>query len=460
MSESTASPVLRRGTPHASLAALGIRLCQLDLLAPIRNRVQIPQKRVKYSPFDKLFDCFIALLAGAHGIVEINLGLRADPALQAAFGRSACAEQSVIQDTLDAVTVTNVAQMEAAVDAIYRTHSHGYRHDYQASWQLLDVDITGMPCGRKAAFATKGYFAKQKNRRGRQLGRVLATHYDEVVVDRLFPGKVQLNEALPSLVEAAEQTLSLKEGQRARTILRVDAGGGTRGQVNWALSRGYQYHGKEFHSQRARKLAASVRNWIPDPHLPERQVGWVEAEASEYVRPVRRIAVRCRKPDGEWGIGVLISTLAPEAVLSLTGAPAEAIEDPEAVLLAYVYLYDARGGGVETSVKEDKQGLGMTKRNKKRFEAQQMLMQLGVLAHNVLVWARGWLEPAAVVVRRLGIKRLVRDVFGVTGAIEIDSTGQVREIILNQANRLAHHCLSAFQLLLAPTHVVVSLGET
>jgi hypothetical protein len=175
---------------------------------------------------------------------------------------------------------------------------------------------------------------------------------------------------------------------------------------------------------------------------------------------VRRIAVRCRKPNDEWGIGVLISTLTPAAVLSLTGEPAEAIEDPLAVLLAYVYLYDDRGGGVETSVKEDKQGLGITKRNKKRFEAQQLLMHLGVLAHNVLVWARGWLEPAAPTVSRLGIKRVVRDVFGVTGAVEIESTGRVRQIILNQANRLAHRCLSAFQLLLAPTCVVVSLGET
>jgi hypothetical protein len=460
MSESTANGPLRRGTAHASLAVLGVRLRQLDLLASVRDQVKIAQKTVKYSPFDKLFDCFVALLAGAHGIVEINLGLRADPALQAAFGRSACAEQSVIQDTLDAVTVTNVAQMEAAVDEFYRTHSRGYRHDYRANWQLLDVDFTGMPWGRKAAFATKGYFAKQKNRRGRQLGRVLATHYGEVVIDRLFPGKVQLNEALPTLVEAAEATLALKEEQRDRTILRVDAGGGTLGQVNWALSRGYQYHGKEFHSGRARKLAASVSHWIADPRLPERQVGWVEMEASEYVRPVRRIAVRCRKPDGAWGIGVLISTLAPEAVLSLTGAPAEAIQEPTAVLLAYVSLYDDRGGGVETRVKEDKQGLGMTKRNKKRFEAQQMLMHLGVLAHNTLVWARSWLESAAPLVGRFGIKRLVRDVFGVTGAVEIESTGCVREIVLNQANRLAHRCLSAFQLLLASTCVVVSLGET
>jgi hypothetical protein len=35
---------------------------------------------------------------------------------------------------------------------------------------------------------------------------------------------------------------------------------------------------------------------------------------------------------------------------------------------------------VETSFKQDNQGLGMKKRNKKRFEAQQMLTQLHALA--------------------------------------------------------------------------------
>jgi hypothetical protein len=125
-----------------------------------------------------------------------------------------------------------------------------------------------------------------------------------------------------------------------------------------------------------------------------------------------------------------------------------------------VYFYDQRGGGVETTVKGDKQGLGITKRNEKRFEAQQILVALGELAHNVLVWARGWLQSAAPGVSQYGIARLVRDVFGVSGAVELDRSGGVCGIILNQASRLAQRCLTAFHLLLAPAHVVVSLGET
>jgi hypothetical protein len=62
-----------------------------------------------------------------------------------------------------------------------------------------------------------GYVAGQYHRRGRQLGRVLATQYEEVVVDRLFAGNVQLISALQPLVEAAETTLgSLRPNEHAR----------------------------------------------------------------------------------------------------------------------------------------------------------------------------------------------------------------------------------------------------
>lgn len=382
-------------TPHftssASLAAIGVRIRQLDLLAPIRKLVHISQKTVKDSPFEKVSDAFISILAGARGLVEVNTRLRSDRALQLAFGRSRCVEQSVIQETLSACTADTVQQMEQAVDEIYQHHSQGYRHDYFQKYQILDVDLTGLPCGKKAALATKGYFTGARNRRGRQLGRVLATCYDEIVVDRLFEGRTSLAAAFQPLVLAAEQTLGLDEAKRSRTLLRVDAGGGSLDDVNWALSRGYQFLGKDYSGQRARLLAASVTSWIDDPYEPSRQIGWVEEPAREYVCDVVRLAVRKRKPNGQWGIAVLVSTLLPTEVSELTGVEAPQNLDSAGTLLAHVHLYDQRGGGVETSFKGDKQGLGISKRSKKRFEAQQMVMLLGSLAHNVIVWTRHWL---------------------------------------------------------------------
>jgi hypothetical protein len=394
MKESSIDPV-RHFSACASLAAIGVQVRHLDLFGPIREGVRIAQKTVKHTPVDKVYDAFISLLAGAHGLVEINTRLRSDSALQAAFGRTRCAEQSVVQETLDACTGENVSQMERALDTIYRQHSQGYQHDYGAAWQLLDVDMSGLPCGKKAAFASKGYFAKQRNRRGRQLGRVLATRYEEVVVDQLFEGTTQLTTALQPLLQAAERTLALDERKRARTLVRIDAGGGSLDDVNWLLSRGYQVHCKDYSHRRAQRLVQSVQHWVDDPKVAGRQVGWVEIAAPEYVRPVQRIAVRCRKSNGQWGVGILISTLDAAAVLALIQAPARSQADLAAVLLAYVYLYDQRGGGVETSFKGDHQGLGSTKRSKKRFEAQQMVMLLGTLAHNVVIWARRWLTQIA-----------------------------------------------------------------
>jgi hypothetical protein len=454
----SSTPLIKQFTGCATLAAIGIKLRELKVFQPIKQTVQIAQKTIKDSPSDKLYDALISLLAGAQGLVEINTRLRADGALQRAFGRRRCAEQSVVQDTLNACTAENVEQMEQAMDSIYRQHSQGYRHDYQADFQVLDVDMSGLPCGPKAAFATKGYFAKQRNRRGRQLGRVLASRYQEVVVDRLFDGKTQLTRALQPLMRAAETTLQVDQGKRSRTIVRVDAGGGSLDDVNWLLARGYQVHCKDYSGQQAARLAKSVEYWFTDPHQPERQFGWVTQVGRAYVRPVKRIAVRCRKADGKFAYGVLISTLSAQHVLALAGQPLSSLDDPAAVLLAYVTFYDQRGGGIETSFKGDRQGLGIGKRNKKRFAAQQMVMLLGSLAHNVIVWARRWLASPSL--QHYGTVRMVRDVFHISGFLLTDACGQVTQLVLNEAAPLASALVHPLRQLLAGAQVAVNLGQT
>jgi hypothetical protein len=461
MNEST-TRTTKQFTGCASLAAIGMKLTQLKLFEPIRQTVQIAQKTIKDRPTDNLSDALISMLAGAHGLVEINTRLRADRALQRAFGRKRCAEQSLVQQTLDACSAANVAQMEQALDTISRQHSQGYQHDYQASYQVLDVDRSGMPCGPKAAFESLGSFAKQRHRRGRQLGRVLASRYQEGVGDRLFDGKTQLTKALQPLMEAAEQTLQLDEHKRARTLVRIDAGGGSLKGVNWLLLRGYQVLGKDDSSARAQPLAVSVQEGVDAPQVPGRQVGWVSVPAREYARPVRRIAVRCRKANGQWGIGILISTLAPGEVLTLTQPRARPDADPATGLLAYVYLYDQRGGGVQTSFKGDHQGLGSTKRSKKRFEAQQMLVLLGALAHTIVIWAHCWLTQTARPAKlcHYGILRMVRDVFHVSGFLVFDALDQVVEMVLNQAAPLAPVLVESLRELLTPVHVALNLGQT
>src|SRR5918992_945186 len=100
----------RRYSPRASLAAIGVRMNSLKLLEPLKRKVVILQKSIRHTPSQKLTDAFIAILAGAHGLAEINTRVRSDEALQRAFGRKDCADQSVVQETLSACTALNVQQ--------------------------------------------------------------------------------------------------------------------------------------------------------------------------------------------------------------------------------------------------------------------------------------------------------------------------------------------------------------
>jgi hypothetical protein len=447
-------------SPRASLAALGLRLRCLGLFEAIAAHVHVPQKTVKHTPAEKLYDAFLAILSGAHGLCEINTRLRADPTLQRSFGRSTCAEYSLVQDTLDACTQENVEQLRRVVASLFRAHSRAARHDYSDSLQVLDLDMTGLPCGPQAELSRKGYFSKEGIRYGRQLGRVVAGATEEVVTDLLFPGNVQLNSALRSLVSAAEDVLLLDRRRRSRTVLRMDSGGGSLDDLNWCLARGYQLHCKDISGKRAEVWAATVVEWFDDPTHPERQIGWViPEETPDYVRPVRRLAIRWRKRNRQLGHDLLISTLAPDEVLRLLGRPECEAHEPELVALAYAKLYDQRAGAIEIEIRESKQGVGITRRRKKRAAAQAMLTLLNTLAHNVLVWAREWLSTAEPRLRQYGIVRLLRDVLCVSGFVATDERGEAKGVVLNRGSTLARLLAAGLRELLHEQSVAVSLGS-
>jgi hypothetical protein len=426
----------------------------------IGQYVSIKQKTVQDSPLEKVTDGLITILAGGQGLVWANKLVSSDRAVQLAFGRERCAEQSVISETFNACSGQNIEQMGQAWTVLYRAHSDGYRHDYQKDWQLLDIDLSGQPCGAKAAFATKGYFAHRRNRRGRQLGRVYASWYEEVIVDQLYPGKTTLHPVIPELVRQAAAILQLDAARRKRTILRLDAHGGHVSQVNALLKEGYQVHTKEGHGGRARQLAATVKRWHDDPKVPGRQVGWVNQPATEYDQPVKRIAVRTRKKNKQWGIGVIVSSLNPITVAHLVGLRVQQRTDPLAQLLAYVYFYDLRAGGIETSFKADKQGLGITKRNKKRLAAQQMLTYLNALAHNLLIWFRRDLAQRWAAVSQLGLSRLIHQLLPINGCVFVDQAHQISTLLFNQADPMALPLALALRSLLSPSDITVILAKT
>ena len=55
---------------------------------------------------------------------------------------------------------------------------------------------------------------------------------------------------------------------------------------------------------------------------------------------------------------------------------------------------------------------------------------------------------------------MVRDVLHISGFLVFDAAGQIIQLVLNQAAPLAPALVHSFRSLLAPTHVVVNLGQT
>jgi hypothetical protein len=189
-------------------------------------------------------------------------------------------------------------------------------------------------------------------------------------------------------------------------------------------------------------------------------MGWADpASTPDYVRAVRRLVIRWKKNNGQRAYAMLISTLEPCDVVSLIDQSMANLDDEQLVASAYAEFYDKRGGAVEIEIKEDKQGFGLTKRQKKRAPAQQVVVILNSLAHNVLVWAREWLADEVPKLARFGTLRLVRDVLSVSGKVEFDSKARLKCIVVNRAAPIISKLLTAFRSLLLAEQVSLILGE-
>ena len=129
---------------------------------------------------------------------------------------------------------------------------------------------------------------------------------------------------------------------------------------------------------------------------------------------------------------MIISTLSDEQLFACFP-----LDAPPHTPWPLLYAYDLRGGGIETQNRCDRQGLGLGKRNKHAFAAQETLVLLGQLAHNFLIWIRNELSRTDSHFVQFGLKRMVRDVLAIDGMVWIDATGSVLRVDLNPKHPLA-----------------------
>ena len=147
-------------TQYAPLAVLLAYYRQENVLQPLEN-VSVKMKTRHFSPTDKLEQVLVSILAGCDTLSRVNTTIRPDLFLAQAGGWECVAEQSTLSETLDALTLKNIEQLDAAVRTIWRRHSATLKRDWRA-FLWLDCDLTGLLSGKQAEGSKKGYFSGKK----------------------------------------------------------------------------------------------------------------------------------------------------------------------------------------------------------------------------------------------------------------------------------------------------------
>lgn len=148
-------------TAFAPLGALGYCLMRTHFLDALWQTLALPLKTVDHRPQDKLADVLVSLLSGCRAMAQINTRLRPDLALACAWGRPQFADQATLARTLDAFDAVQIEQLRRGSEALFRRESRSLRHDLDAEWLWLDIDLTPLPISKHAEGSSKGKFGEK-----------------------------------------------------------------------------------------------------------------------------------------------------------------------------------------------------------------------------------------------------------------------------------------------------------
>jgi hypothetical protein len=361
--------------------------------------VQVRQKTVRYRPIDKLLDALSGMLCGAKTIAPNNITIRTDRAVQRAFGRTGCAEQSTIARTLRACTAENVAQRGKVSWYYLKRYGATPRHRFHDTRLWVDIDLTPMPIGAKAAGSERTWMGRKRSKTGRKTLRITASPYRESLHETLLRGTETAVPALKAALLDVETHLGWSRERRAHLVFRLDGGFGTTEVLNWLLSRGYQGVAKISNHGRVPKLRQAIGPWQPTSS-PGRDMAAI-LRPHRFCRATRQWVIRTPQEKGGYHYAVLLTT-----VLDL---------EPTALADAY----DGRAM-IEATFCQEKQARGLVKRRQHKWEAQQMVLLLARLAHHLLLWSKRWLRRVPTTRGRLegyGLVRLLQEGTPVPGVI-------------------------------------------
>lgn len=229
------------------------------------------------------------------------------------------------------------------------------------------------------------------------------------------------------MLDALEPCLGLTPSQKQRTVLRSDAGFGSDSNVNYALNARWQVLAKGKGGRRPQSYASQV---APGDWEALGQERWV-AQACQppaYVRPTQHLVLRWQTPTEVTKYSTVVCSI-------MEWTPA-----------AIIACYDDRGA-CETEIQADKAGLRLERRRKKHLAAQEAVILLTDIAHNLLAWTSQWMFPAEPLAS-FGILRLTEDILSLPGRLFF-SQGRLIEVQLNQRHPHAVQVAAGLERLLS-----------
>ena len=256
----------------------------------------------------------------------------------------------------------------------------------------------------------------QKNSYTRHVLRVTVPNYHESLLSLIYPGDRQACEWFKPALQNLTEHWPWSQSQCQQVVVRTDAGLGTDANINYALWLQFQVLMKGFSGTRTQ---AWVKQLVHPPWTEDvARLRAITAAPTplRFGRRTHNYLLRWVSPKGKLSYGTLISSL-----LDL---------DP----LTTLRLYDGRGAD-EGEISSDKTGLLLPKRRKQSLAAQEALVLLTDVAHNLLAWLHPWAlqnTPFA----RFGPQRLISDLLSVPGHLEFEN-GRLVKVSLWQAHPYA-----------------------
>lgn len=343
-------------------------------------------KSVDYSPIQKLQTLICSLAVGCDWTKDINHKLRPYPVAAQLLGMQRFPDQSSINRFLHALDSPQRRQLELISEQLLQRFGL-----YQQSERVdLDIDSTGlMVYGRQFEHSRKGYFPRQRGRRGYRLTIASTRHSagSEILSVCFDPANIAANGRFwDCLYQAAEVLGSF---DRLGLIL-ADAACGSGPDVQELIELGPSFIVKGISDKTANMFAGRVdpTQWEPvDLFTRVCELGLQRITKCQH--PVRVVLVELMTQRRDrFFYSHLYTDLSPQQA------------DAEAVF----HRYNQRQS-IEALIKSAKYGLSIKHLRTRRYDSIDNFLHVAAITFNLLAWFRHYLL-AQVDLQDLGLCEL------------------------------------------------------